>query len=164
MPPALGGVHLQLHWKEHELRTYRPNHTAVSVRDMNASLDFYGALGFKVVNRTTFDGEELVHIQLGEYLLELFAFRKNAGQPPLQLGYGNGPESLGVKHLAFATDDIHAALVDLKERGLADDSISVEGEAEGKVQWFFITDPDGMWVEIIQEDRFPVYAAPWPGM
>lgn len=144
------------------MRAYRPNHTAVSVRDIDASLDFYGAFGFQVVNRTTFDGEALVHIRLGEYLLELFAFRKNAQQPPLRLGYGNGPETLGVKHLAFATDDIHAALTDLRTRGLADESVQVEGEPEGKVQWFFVKDPDGMWVEIIQDDRFPIYAAPWP--
>lgn len=144
------------------MKTYRPHHTGTSVRDLGASLNFYGALGFKEVNRASFDGATIVHMQLDEYVLELFAYAKNAELPPLEPGFGNDLDILGLKHLALATDDIHAALADLRQRGLADESIEVGSLPDGKAQWVFIQDPDGLWVEFIQEDRFAIYSKPWP--
>lgn len=141
---------------------YRPHHTAISVRNLDASLAFYTALGFAEVNRAAFDGATLVHLQLGEYALELFAYEKNTDLPALEPGFGNDLDILGLKHLALATDDIHAALADLRDRGLADETIEVGSLPNGKAQWIFVQDPDGLWVEIIQEDRFSIYSQPWP--
>lgn len=139
---------------------YRPHHTAISVRDLDASLAFYSALGFTEVNRAAFDGAMLAHLQLDEYALELFAYEKNKDLPPLEPGFGNDLDILGLKHLALATNDIHAALADLRDRGLADETIEVGALPNGKAQWIFIQDPDGLWVELIQEDRFSIHA--WP--
>lgn len=141
---------------------YRPHHTAISVRNLDASLAFYTALGFTEVNRAAFDGATLVHLQLDEYAVELFAYEKNKDLAPLEPGFGNDLDILGLKHLALATDDIHAALEDLRDRGLADETIEVEALPNGTAQWIFIQDPDGLWVEFIQEDRFSIYSQPWP--
>ncbi|MDQ0867315.1 VOC family protein [Arthrobacter globiformis] len=143
------------------LPRYRPHHTAISVRDLATSLSFYTGLGFEEINRAEFDGATLVHLQLEEYALELFAYEKNRQLPPLTPGFGNDLDVLGIKHLALATDDIQGTLADLCSRGLADESIEIGALPDGKAQWVFIQDPDGLWVEFIQEDRFSIYSQPW---
>ncbi|MBT8163166.1 MULTISPECIES: VOC family protein [Arthrobacter] len=141
---------------------YRPHHTAISVRDLDASLAFYTALGFVEVNRTNFDGATLTHLQLDEYALELFAYGKNKHLPPLSPGFGNDLDVIGLKHLALATDDIDATLAQLRRQGLADDTVEVGALPDGKAKWVFIQDPDGLWVEFLQEERFSIYSRPWP--
>jgi catechol 2,3-dioxygenase-like lactoylglutathione lyase family enzyme len=148
------------------MKTYRPNHVAISVRDLDASLAFYRAFGLREINRTTFDDGQatLVHLQLDEFALEVFAYEKNRNLPPLDLPFANGLDSIGVKHFAFATDDIHATLQDLRARGLADSAVTVDGLPDGRAHWLFLRDPDGMWVEVIQENRFSLYERDWPSV
>ncbi|HWH25630.1 MAG TPA: VOC family protein [Pseudolysinimonas sp.] len=136
------------------MKELKPHHTAISVRNLDTSLAFYGALGFTEVNRSAFGEATIVHLTLGGFAIELFAFPKSADLPPLDLGFGNGLEVIGLKHIALATDDIDEALAELQRRGLADSSVTVDGLVDGRAKWFFFKDPDGLWVEIIQENRF----------
>lgn len=132
-----------------------PHHTAVTVSNMDRSLAFYTALGFSQVHR--FDEEDgsmtIVHLKLEDYFLELFSFNY-AIKSTKSFGYANDIEEIGVKHVALKTDDIEKALSELKQVGLADDSVSIEKSNTNKAWWFFIKDPDGMWVEIIKDDRY----------
>ncbi len=140
---------------------YRPNHTGISVRDLDASLRFYEALGFREVNRAQFDGSTIVHLRLGEYVLEIFWYPKNLNEPALTPGFANDLDAIGVKHLALSVEDVDAALADLRSRGIVDDSIRVEGLPDGRARWIFFPDPDGVWVEVIEEHRFETYRDPW---
>jgi catechol 2,3-dioxygenase-like lactoylglutathione lyase family enzyme len=134
---------------------YRPHHTAISVRNLDASVRFYAALGYhKVHQYDEPDGSmRIVHLKLGESFLEIFWYAENAAKPPVDFAYANNLKELGVKHLALWTDDIEAALADLQARGLAspDTTITV---GKTKVQYFFIQDPDGVWVEFIKDERY----------
>ncbi len=135
---------------------YKPHHTAISVRDLSKSLKFYETLGYEQVHRySESDGSmSIVHLKLGESYLEVFCYAKNQKQPKLEYQYANNLEEVGVKHIALKTDDVTAALADLKAKGLADDATKIDVSDTGKASWFFVQDPDGVWVEIIKDDRY----------
>ena len=134
---------------------YLPHHTAISVRQLDKSLEFYQTLGFQQVHRyDEADGSmSIVHLKLGSSFLEIFAYKKNEGEPPLDLERANNLRDIGVKHIALQTADIEASLADMKAKGLAtaDTGITI---GRTRVSYFFIQDPDGVWVEIVKDDRY----------
>jgi catechol 2,3-dioxygenase-like lactoylglutathione lyase family enzyme len=134
---------------------YRPHHTAISVRNLEESIAFYSALGYRQVHQ--YDEEDgsmsIAHLKLGESFLEIFFYKENEGKPKVNFERANNLKDLGVKHIALWTDDIEAALKDLKSKGFADESTEIT-VGKTKVQYFFIQDPDGMWVEFIKDERY----------
>ncbi|CAN5708084.1 VOC family protein [soil metagenome] len=134
---------------------YRPHHTAISVRSLDKSLEFYKILGYEQVHR--YDEEDgslsIVHLKLGGSFLEIFAYKKNEGAPPVNYKYANNLEDIGVKHIALWADDLEAALNDMKEKGFANQETKITF-GRTQVSYFFIQDPDGVWVEFVKDDRY----------
>ncbi len=134
---------------------YKPHHTAISVRDLGPSLKFYETLGFKQVHRYDEDdgSMSIVHLKLGGTFLELFVYKENEQARSLDYELTSDLKKIGVKHIALQADDIEAALKDLKAKGLADQNTQITA-GRTKVSYFFIKDPDGVWVEIVRDDRY----------
>jgi len=75
---------------------------------------FEDLLDCEVVHEELFDGMEVIFLDLGDGYLELLEPMDEEGAIASYLE-NNGP---GIHHLAFATDDIDAALDRARERGV----------------------------------------------
>ena len=113
-------------------------HNNFNVRDLEKSLAFYKeALGLTEVRRFDAPDGSFILVYLGDgatgYTLELTWLRD--WDRPYNLGDNEF-------HLAFTVEDYAAAHAHHKEMGC----ICFENEAMGI---YFITDPDGYWLEIV---------------
>jgi catechol 2,3-dioxygenase-like lactoylglutathione lyase family enzyme len=131
---------------------YLPHHTAISVRDLNKTLVFYKALGFKQVHRYDDPDKIGVKLKLGDYFLEIFAYEESKTKPELRHKLGGNLNEPGLKHIALTTDDIDAALAELRAQGLANSKTKIL--TKDGARFFFIKDPYGMWVEFIKDNRY----------
>ena len=75
----------------------------------------------------------------GEYIIELFSFP----EPPKRPTY---PEATGLRHLAFAVEDVAATLKELKEKGVKTTGLQVDTKTGKPVAFFF--DPDEQPLEL----------------
>ena len=117
---------------------FRFDHNNINVLDLQKSVNFYReALGLVEVRRKEPDDKSFVLIFLGDettsHRLELTWLRDRV--EPYNLGDNEF-------HLAFVVDDYDAAYAHHKKMGC----ICYENPQMGI---YFITDPDGYWLEII---------------
>jgi catechol 2,3-dioxygenase-like lactoylglutathione lyase family enzyme len=133
---------------------YKAHHTAITVADLAASKAFYGYFGFRLIAEWTKDDKSLTisHLRLGEsYVLEIFHYAQNLpGQGPAFIQGNNLPE-VGVKHFAFTVDDLAAARAEVVAAGIGEVTEIARGRT--LVDYFFVVDPDGMYVEVINDAR-----------
>lgn len=96
----------------------RIDHTALVVKDLERSIDFYTrVLGFHIARRLEFPDRELVILALGEQpAAKLELLRYDATDPSDSV-----PEErtrLGLRHLAFHVPDVGAAFDQLAAEGV----------------------------------------------
>jgi lactoylglutathione lyase len=127
----------------------QPHHIGIVVSDLERSTDFYRALGFEVVkDLPSEDGSRTIRfVRLGAFELELFWYEAPAAPVVPPAGKGQ----LGFRHLALRTGDINAVLSSLKALGVAPAELEVRKMPIG-YSIMFLSDPDGLEIEIMQED------------
>jgi lactoylglutathione lyase len=122
-------------------------HTNMRVRDVDASLRFYEALGFERRGKLDFGSAYNVYLGLpgdGDRL-ELTV---NVGQDePYDLGSGYG-------HVAVTVDDLDATLARLAEQGIEPEKPPYHPGGREEFTICFVADPDGYRVELIDGGRF----------
>ena len=122
-------------------------HVALTVADMQQSLDFYqGVLGFPLLGELLFNDERGFHIaylQFGNSNLELFAF----SVPTIFHTWDPDETVLGLKHIGMLVDDVDAVHDRLKAAGVR--IIYPPNDAHGGVKTCFFADPDGNALELI---------------
>lgn len=125
------------------MKDFKFAHTMIRVVDPEKSVDFYKkALGF------TLDRVEK-HPEW-DYDLYFLSDPSKTAQVELTHNYGHGAYDMGnaYGHIALYTDDLLSAWKELKEEGYnPGDYLRPDGSEKG---YFFLTDPDGYEVEIIQ--------------
>jgi lactoylglutathione lyase len=124
-------------------------HTCVRVRDIDASLRFYEALGFERRGKLQFQTAYNVYMGLpgdGD-TLELTV---NEGrEEPYELGDG-------YNHIAITVDDINATVAELAEHGIEPEKPPYHpGDREELGPICFVQDPDGYRIELIHGGEFP---------
>lgn len=120
-------------------------HSMVRVLDEARSVAFYDtAFGLKVAERLDFPNFTLVYLSNAESSFELELTINKGETTPYALGNGYG-------HLAVSVDDLEAEHQRMTEAGLSPRKIvnfAPAGEVVAK--FFFIQDPDGYEIEVLQ--------------
>jgi lactoylglutathione lyase len=122
-------------------------HTNMRVRDVDASLRFYEALGFERRGKLDFGSAYNVYLGLpgdGD-MLELTV---NVGHDePYDLGTGYG-------HIALTVDDLDGMLARLAEQGIEPEKPPYHPGGREEYRICFVADPDGYRVELIDGGEF----------
>lgn len=99
------------------------HHIAVIASDYPKSRHFYcQILGFSLISEVYREERQSWKADLalnGRYTIELFSFPS----PPARPGY---PEACGLRHLAFAVDDLEQVIAHLAEHDIACEAIRVD--------------------------------------
>ena len=120
-------------------------HMMIRVLDEARSVAFYEkALGLKIADRYQFDSFTLVYLSNAETPFELELTVNHGRKEPYELGTGYG-------HVAFAVDDLNAEYARMTAQGVKINPIK-EFNREGALmaRFFFIEDPDGYKIEVLQ--------------
>ncbi len=129
------------------------HHVALSVVDLDASVAFYRQLGFEpVFDWQAEDGAlRIAHLKQRDALLELFCFADQVAAPESAARLESDLPRIGIKHFGVRVADIQQARARIEALGLAADIRITHGRTG--IDYFFIKDPNGILVEIVQDDR-----------
>ena len=123
-------------------------HTCIRVRDPEASVRFYRALGFEPRGRLNFESAYNIYMGLPDDgdVLELTVNRGH--DEPYDLG-------TGYNHMALTVEDIDAALAELAEIGVQPEKPPYQpGGRDDLPRIAFVADPDGYRIELIDGGEF----------
>ncbi len=120
-------------------------HSMVRVLDLERSLRFYErAFGLRLAERRDFDDFTLAYLRGDESDFELELTWNHDQKEPYSHGSGYG-------HLAVCVDDLDAEHRRFTELGLAPrDVVEMKHEGEPLARFFFVEDPDGYKIEVLQ--------------
>lgn len=130
---------------------YKVCHIAISVKNMGVSIDFYRRFGFKVLKtwRAEDGSIEIAHIGLENMVIEIFCYKSGQDLPKFSKELTTDLPVIGVKHFAFGVEHIENTYNDLLSSGIITDEVKIVNGRLGK-KYFFIKDPDGILIEIIE--------------
>lgn len=120
-------------------------HSMIRVLDEERSVAFYRQVfGLEVAERLDFSEFTLIYLANGESGTELELTVNKDRSEPYDLGDGYG-------HVAFSVDDLDATHARLTAEGFAPRKL-VDFAPGGEViaRFFFIADPDGYQIEVLQ--------------
>lgn len=120
-------------------------HTMIRVLDLDRSRDFYDkAFGLKVADHYDFDGYSLTYLRNPEADFEVELTLNKGRTDPYTHGDGYG-------HVAVCVEDLDGEHARLKGLGLEPADIK-EFHRDGGLmaRFFFIQDPDGYKIEVLQ--------------
>lgn len=129
------------------------DHVALSVSNADKSIEFYKKLGFKFDKRYDAPDKSLsiVLLKNENMILELFCYKNYNELPKHCEDLAEDLVVLGTKHFGLAVEDVKTAAEFVTKNGICKSLPKIQTGRLGR-DYFFITDPDGILVEIIQKD------------
>lgn len=119
-------------------------HTCYRITDIDRSVAFYEALGFKELRRMPI-GEEAINVFMN--------LPEDGDEPRLELTYNIGVDSYelgtGYGHIAITTKDLDTALGELGKQGIEPERAPYRVNGNGS-RICFVRDPDQYRIEIIE--------------
>jgi lactoylglutathione lyase len=115
---------------------------AYRVSDLERSLDFYTAVGYRELGRVAFDdGGRLVVLSFPDEAAASLELVHRSEAAPVEVG--------GFDHLAIQVDDLAETLATLTGRGLAPGPPELPSGPDGP-RTALLEDPDGYRIELVQ--------------
>lgn len=121
------------------------HHIAIIASDYERSKAFYcDILGFQLLSETYRAQRDSWKADLalnGRYVIELFSFPSPPARP-------SHPEACGLRHLAFAVDDLAQAMAALQRAGVACEPVHLDELTQRR--FTFLRDPDDLPLELYE--------------
>ena len=121
------------------------HHIAIICSNYEISKKFYTEiLGLRILREVYRAERDSYKLDLGienQYVIELFSFPDPPKRP-------SRPESCGLRHLAFAVDNVEDKRAELLTKGLVCEEIRVDEFTDKK--FFFTQDPDDLPLEFYE--------------
>ncbi len=131
---------------------FNVNHVAISVTDIDKSIEFYKKFGFEEFKKWKAEDESIKinMLKLNNIVLEIFCYKEYIKLPETAKTTATDLPILGTKHLALGVDNIETAKKFVLQNNICS-NVDIKTGRLGK-EYFFINDPDGILVEIIEND------------
>ena len=121
------------------------HHIAIICSDYKISKKFYAEiLGLNIIREVYREERKSYKLDLtigDDYVIELFSFPNPPKRP-------SRPESCGLRHLAFAVENVEEKRTELLQKGIDCEEIRIDEFTEKK--FFFIADPDDLPLEFYE--------------
>jgi len=121
------------------------HHIAIICSDYKISKKFYTEiLGLNIIREVYREERKSYKLNLtigDDYVIELFSFPNPPKRP-------SRPESCGLRHLAFAVENVEEKRTELLQKGIDCEEIRIDEFTEKK--FFFIADPDDLPLEFYE--------------
>lgn len=127
------------------------NHVTISVDNLEKTLDFYKKFGFEDYKEYHDQSVDIIMLKLKNMILEIFHYQEKEQLPEHSKNLGVDLKTIGNKHFGLGVKDIIEAKKFVEDNKLNNSEIIINEGRLGK-PYFFIKDPNGILMEIIQED------------
>ena len=121
------------------------HHIAIICSDYQISKNFYTEiLGLNIIREVYREERKSYKLDLtigDDYVIELFSFPNPPKRP-------SRPESCGLRHLAFAVENVEEKRAELLQKGLNCEEIRIDEFTDKK--FFFTADPDDLPLEFYE--------------
>ena len=121
------------------------HHIAIICSDYQISKKFYTEiLGLNIIREVYREERKSYKLDLAigdDYVIELFSFPNPPKRP-------SRPESCGLRHLAFAVENVEEKRAELLQKGLNCEEIRIDEFTDKK--FFFTADPDDLPLEFYE--------------
>ena len=115
------------------------HHIAIICSDYQVSKKFYTeVLGLNIIREIYREERQSYKLDLAigdDYVIELFSFPNPPKRP-------SRPESCGLRHLAFAVENVEVKRAELLQKGIDCEEIRIDEFTDKK--FFFTADPDDL--------------------
>lgn len=127
-------------------------HIALSVTNIEKSVEFYKRFGFTEFKSYKSEDEsiKITTLKLNDIVLEMFCYKEYSELPNTAKTVATDLQVIGTKHFALGVDDIEEAEKFVIKNDICK-NVDIKTGRLGK-QYFFISDPDGILVEIIENN------------
>lgn len=143
------------------MKITRMDHISINVNDLSKAREFFIDLGLEVKAEWEMDGELLdkvvgmkdvktscvgMGLPDGQTWIELVKYRTPSDEKGIQQTF---PNTLGIRHICFAVEDLETMVAHLKRKGT--ETLSEVQQYEDRYKLCYVRGPEGIILELAAE-------------